>query len=58
MYCGITEIPLCFRQGNGNMTTYSATSAFWLFNRVTNFVYSRYKDMIVDRKSSVFGPRC
>ena len=48
MYCGITEIPLCFRQGNGNMTTYSATSAFWLFNRVTNFVYSRYKDMIVD----------
>ncbi len=48
MYCGITEIPECFREGNGDMTHYSATSAFWLFNRVTNFVYSRYKDMIVD----------
>ena len=48
MYCGITEIPLCFRQGNGDMVTYSETAAFWLFNRVTNFVYSRYSDMIVD----------
>ena len=48
MYCGITEIPLCFREGNGSMTQYSETSAFWLFNRVTNFVYSRYSDMIVD----------
>ncbi len=48
MYCGITEIPECFRQGNGDMLTYSETSAFWLFNRVTNFVYSRYSDMIKD----------
>ncbi len=48
MYCGITKIPECFRQGNGDMLTYSETSAFWLFNRVTNFVYSRYSDMIVD----------
>lgn len=48
MYCGITQIPECFREGNGDMLTYSSTSAFWLFNRVTNFVYSRYKDMIVD----------
>ncbi len=30
------------------MVTYSETAAFWLFNRVTNFVYSRYSDMIVD----------
>ena len=48
MYCGITDIPLCFRQGNGDMVTYSETAAFWLFNRVTNFVYSRYSDMILD----------
>ena len=48
MYCGITEIPVCFRQGNGDMLTYSETAAFWLFNRVTNFVYSRYSDMIKD----------
>lgn len=48
MYCGIKEIPECFRVGNGSMVKYSPTSAFWLFNRVTNFVYSRYSDMIVD----------
>jgi dipeptidase len=30
------------------MVTYSETAAFWLFNRVTNFVYSRYSDMILD----------
>lgn len=48
MYCGLTEIPECFREGNGSMTEYSETAAFWLFNRVTNFCYSRYKDMIVD----------
>ncbi|MDR1725924.1 MAG: C69 family dipeptidase [Bacteroidales bacterium] len=48
MYGCLTDVPECFREGNGNMTTYSETSAFWLFNQVTNFVYSRYCDMIVD----------
>ena len=48
MYCGITEIPECFRVGNGNMAEYSLTSAFWLFNIVSNFAYTRYSDMIVD----------
>ena len=50
MYCGITEIPLCFRQGNGDMLTYSETSAFWLFNRVSNFLYTRYSDMVKDMR--------
>jgi len=48
IYCGVNEIPNCFKEGNGNMITYSPTSAFWLFNAVTNFAYLRYKDMIVD----------
>jgi dipeptidase len=48
MYCGITEIPECFRVGNGDMLTYSETSAFWTFNYVTNFAYMRYSDMIKD----------
>lgn len=48
MYCGITEIPECFRVGNGDMLTYSETSAFWAFNFVTNFAYMRYSDMIKD----------
>jgi dipeptidase len=48
MYCGITEVPECFRVGNGDMLTYSETSAFWAFNFVTNFAYMRYSDMIQD----------
>ncbi|MEG2337225.1 MAG: C69 family dipeptidase, partial [Bacteroidales bacterium] len=48
MYCGITQIPECFKVGNGNMITYSPTSAFWLFNQVTNFTYLRYNDIIKD----------
>ena len=48
MYCGITEIPECFKVGNGNMVTYSPTSAFWLFNQVANQCYSRYDLMSTD----------
>jgi len=48
MYCGITEIPDCFKVGNGDMITYSPTSAFWLFNQVANQCYSRYDMMSAD----------
>ena len=48
MFCSIDSIPLCFREGNGSMSQYSETSAFWLFNRVSNFCYLRYDSMIVD----------
>ena len=48
IFCGINKIPNCFKVGNGSMMAYSSTAAFWLFNQVTNFAYSRYKDMIVD----------
>jgi dipeptidase len=48
MYCGITEVPECFKVGNGDMLTYSPTSAFWLFNQVANLCYSRYDLMSAD----------
>ena len=48
MYCGITQIPECFKVGNGDMLTYSPTSAFWLFNMVANFCYTRYDLMSAD----------
>lgn len=48
MYCGIQEIPECFAVGNGDMLTFSETSAFWTFSTVANFAYLRYKDMIKD----------
>ncbi|MGQ8337911.1 dipeptidase [Sunxiuqinia sp. A32] len=46
MYCGINEIPECFKVGNGDLLTYSPTSAFWTFNKVSNLAYLRYDDMI------------
>ncbi|QZT36865.1 C69 family dipeptidase [Halosquirtibacter xylanolyticus] len=50
IYCNIEEVPECFKIGNGDLLTWSSTSAFWVFNSVTNFCYSRYSDMIVDLK--------
>jgi len=46
MYCGITTIPTQFAVGNGSMMEFSDSSAFWLFNQVSNFAYTRYSDMI------------
>lgn len=48
IYCGTTQIPVCFEEGNGSMSRYSETAAFWLFNRVANFCYLRYDVMIKD----------
>lgn len=48
IYCGITEIPECFRVGNGDMLTFSWTSAFWIYNWVANMGYARYNQMIQD----------
>ena len=50
MYCGMNEIPENYAAGNGDMLTYSPTSAFWLFNSVANFCYLRYNDMSADVK--------
>ena len=45
IYCCTQGVPECLSEGNGSMLEYSPTSAFWLFNRVSNFAYMRY-DMI------------
>jgi len=42
MFTCMTEIPLCFRVGNGSMMEFSETSAFWTFNQVSNFAYTKY----------------
>jgi dipeptidase len=41
MYCGITRVPETFAVGNGDMMTFSDNSAFWVFNQVSNFAYTR-----------------
>jgi dipeptidase len=48
MYCGMTAVPHSFAVGNGNIMTYSDDAAFWVFNEVTNFVYSRASVMTPD----------
>ena len=42
IYTCISQVPECFREGNGSMLEYSPTSAFWLFNRVAQFSYLFY----------------
>ena len=42
MYTCMTEIPLCYRVGNGSMMEYSETSGFWIFNQVSNWAYTKY----------------
>ena len=48
MYCGMTRIPESYAVGNGDLLTYSETSAFWTFNFVSNFSYLRYNVMMED----------
>jgi dipeptidase len=48
MYCGITRVPETFAVGNGDMMTFSDNSAFWVFNQVTNFAYTRTSLLIDD----------
>ncbi len=45
IYTCTSEVPECFRVGNGNMITYSPTSAFWMTNRVANACYKAYNIM-------------
>ena len=45
IYVSTYEIPESFRVGNGNMITYSPTSAFWMTNRVANACYKAYNIM-------------
>ena len=45
IYTTTYDVPECFRVGNGNMITYSPTSAFWVTNRVANACYKAYNMM-------------
>ncbi len=45
IYTSTYDIPESFREGNGDMITYSPTSAFWMTNRVANACYKAYNIM-------------
>ena len=50
MYSTITEVPECFKEGNGDMYNYSPSSAWWTYNIVANWAYTKYSAMMPDIK--------
>ena len=48
IYSTITEVPECFKEGNGDLYTYSPTSAWWTYNIVANWAYTKYSAMMPD----------
>jgi dipeptidase len=48
MYAGLLRAPHHVAVGTGDFQTFSWDSAFWVFNFVANYAYSRYRDMIKD----------
>ena len=48
IYCSALQVPECYRVGNGDLLTFSWTSAFWIHNWVANLAYHKYNFMIHD----------
>lgn len=48
VYCGIRAVPKPYAVGTGTFDKFSWDSAFWVFNFVSNYAYSRYSRMIKD----------
>ncbi|MCX6269876.1 MAG: C69 family dipeptidase [Bacteroidetes bacterium] len=46
MYSSMTRVPHSYAVGNGSMMEFSDDAAFWVFNQVSNFAYTRYKDIM------------
>jgi len=42
MYTSITKVPEAYAVGNGSMMDFSFDAAFWVFNMVANYAYTRY----------------
>ena len=45
MFSCINHVPECFAEGNGDSYTFSPTSAWWTFNLVANWAYTKYSRM-------------
>lgn len=42
MYCSMTRAPYTMQKGHGAMMRWSDDAAFWIFNQVSNFAYTRW----------------
>lgn len=45
MYSCLKHVPECFAEGNGDSYNFSPTSAWWTFNLVANWAYTKYSRM-------------
>jgi len=45
IYCCTAQVPECLREGNGDLLHYSASSQFWICNRVAQACYKMYDRM-------------
>ena len=45
IYANSNKVPECFKEGNGNLLSYSPTSSFWMNNRISNACYKMYNIM-------------
>jgi len=45
MYSCMTKIPHAYAVGTASMMEFNNDAAFWIFNQVSNFSYTRYSDM-------------
>ncbi len=45
IYANSNEVPECFKEGNGDLLSYSPTSSFWMNNRISNACYKMYNIM-------------
>ncbi len=52
MYCGIQDVPRSFAVGTADFSRFSWDSAFWVFNFVSNWAYTRYGDMIPEIRTA------
>ena len=53
MYCGITRAPHSIERGNGALMRWSSDAAFWAFNQVSNFAYTRWNAIYPEVKEKI-----
>lgn len=53
IYACVSRVPECYREGNGDIDTYSETSSFWLNNRIANDCYKMYNFMEADVRKAI-----
>jgi dipeptidase len=54
IYTVSTRIPYAYQKGNGDMMTFSFDSAFWVFNMISNWAYTRWDIMYPEILTNIY----